>query len=276
MIVSVRRSEDPGSARPAAAAHGPVVAGPLGPSRRVPSADPDRPGPQPLPCTRWATHPGVDPLPVPNNTMILLDHLAPAGLETLVVLPADAVGAPDHQPPGWVVEWADRAGAVTEIDPGTGPDAATTRVARGSRPAVLLLWREAACPPRRIVAAVQGHDADRPVVAAAASAAAVCRARMRIGHAVPRSFGERSVGLAEAVDRGRVMVSELGTIADPDVGVGRELVRAWPHEVLDETLDADLLVVGGPRPDGPCELGLTARAAVVHAPCSVLVVPRAG
>ncbi|GAA4677696.1 hypothetical protein GCM10023215_08090 [Pseudonocardia yuanmonensis] len=205
--------------------------------------------------------------------MTVLDQSVPTGLGTMLVLPADEVDTPAL--PTWVRGWVDHAGATAELAPAGAHDVAIARAYRTRRGPVLLLRHDGGSPPRRIVAAVQEHDADRPVVAAAASAAAACRARLRIVHAVPRSFGERSIGLAEAVERGRRLVTSVGTVEQPGVPVGRELVRAWPHEVLDETLDADLLVVGGPRPHGPDELGLTARAAVVHAPCSVLVVPRA-
>ncbi|MFR9802388.1 universal stress protein [Pseudonocardia sp. RS010] len=208
--------------------------------------------------------------------MILLDHPALAGVDTLVLLDEGADAPGGRRPPGWVRRWVDGSAPVVEAAPGSDVAAAVTEAGRTRRAAVLLLRRDTTQPPRRIVVAVQEHAADRPVVDAAVSAAAACRARLRVVHAVPRSFGERSVGLAEAVERGRRLVSSVGTAEEPGVAVSRDLVRAWPHEVLDETLDADLLVVGGPRPEGPTDLGLTARAAVVHAPCSVLVVPRAG
>ncbi|MEU7815227.1 universal stress protein [Pseudonocardia sp. NPDC049154] len=198
----------------------------------------------------------------------------PTGLRTMTVLLADEVDLPGPGLPGWVRDWAARAGVVTQVAPGAAREVAASRGCRTGRGAVLLL-RGDASPPRRIVAAVQEHEADQPVVAAAASAAEACRARLRIVHAVPRSFGERSIGLAEAVERGRQLVTSVGVAEGPGVRADRDLVRAWPHEVLDETLDADLLVVGGLRPHGPDELGLTARTAVVHAPCAVLVVPRA-
>jgi nucleotide-binding universal stress UspA family protein len=48
------------------------------------------------------------------------------------------------------------------------------------------------------------------------------------------------------------------------------LVRAWPHEILGERLDADLLVLGGQRAgsnDRVGLVGLVAASAVRHAPC---------
>jgi nucleotide-binding universal stress UspA family protein len=52
------------------------------------------------------------------------------------------------------------------------------------------------------------------------------------------------------------------------------LARVRPHELVGEELDADLLVVGGPRADVPDRLGLVARSALHHAPCAVLLIPR--
>ncbi|MCE3554637.1 universal stress protein [Pseudonocardia sp. RS11V-5] len=207
--------------------------------------------------------------------MTLVDHGALTGWDSLVVLLAEGTDPPGRQPPDWVRSWVHDSGAALEIARGAGPGAAVSGAALRRHRAVLVLRPDAASPPYRVVAAVQEHDADRPVVDAAVSAARACHGRLRVLHAVPRSFGERSVGLDEAVDRGRRLVSGIGAAGEQGVTIGGELVRAWPHEVLDETLEADLLVVGGARPSGPAELGLTALTAVVHASCSVLVVPRA-
>ncbi|MCE0765424.1 universal stress protein [Pseudonocardia kujensis] len=207
--------------------------------------------------------------------MTLVDHGPLTGWDSLVVLLVEGTDPPGREPPDWVRNWVHGSGAALEVARGAGPGAALPGAALHRHRAVLVHRPDVASPPHRLVAAVQEYDADRPVVDAAVSAAKVCHGRLRILHAVPRSFGERSVGLAEAVDRGRRLVSTIGAAEEPGVPVGRDLVRAWPHEILDETLEADLLVVGGPRPNGPAELGLTALTAVVHAPCSVLVVPRA-
>jgi nucleotide-binding universal stress UspA family protein len=51
-------------------------------------------------------------------------------------------------------------------------------------------------------------------------------------------------------------------------------VRAWPHEIVGELLDADLLVLGGPRAGTAGRVGLVAGSAVRHAPCAVLLAPR--
>ena len=52
------------------------------------------------------------------------------------------------------------------------------------------------------------------------------------------------------------------------------LVRSWPHEIVGELLDADLLVLGGPRTGSNGRIGLVATSALRHAPCAVLLAPR--
>ena len=204
-----------------------------------------------------------------------------AGARPLVV-----VATPDAPVPGWVREWVDGEPDVVSA----GPALVVSAAARGADGPLLLLRSAAPEPPRTVVVAVQEQAADAPVLEAAVAVSEACGARLRIVHAVPRSFGERSVGLDEAVRRGRRLVGaaaaavgagSAGGAADTGEAGGAgggsavaELVRAWPHEVLDETLDADLLVVGGARPSPPTELGLTTRSALWHAPCPVLVVPR--
>jgi nucleotide-binding universal stress UspA family protein len=44
--------------------------------------------------------------------------------------------------------------------------------------------------------------------------------------------------------------------------------------MVGELLDADVLVIGGPRAGRSGRLGLVAESATVHAPCAVLVVRR--
>ncbi|GJF02420.1 universal stress protein [Pseudonocardia sp. D17] len=180
--------------------------------------------------------------------------------------------------PSWVRSWTRHLGTVLHTTAANGTAAAVSAAGRALEGLVLIL-RATSCAggaetPQLVVAAVQDDAWDRPVVDTAASVADLCHARLRVLHAVPRAFGERSVGLAEAVDRGRQLVG--AAVARSGITATGQLVRAWPHEVLDETLEADLLVVGGPRPGSAAELGPTARAALFHAPCPVLVVPRAG
>jgi nucleotide-binding universal stress UspA family protein len=98
-------------------------------------------------------------------------------------------------------------------------------------------------------------------------------------HCVPLSFGERSVGLTDALARGHdvldTAVAQLATDA-PEVTVVPRLLRMHPHELVGEGLDADLLVLGGPRHRIPARVGLVGGSAVQHAPCPVLLAPRPG
>lgn len=130
--------------------------------------------------------------------------------------------------------------------------------------------------PACVAVAVRDLDAEAAVLAHAAQVAAESAEYLIVMHAVPWSFGERSVGLAAALDHGRLLVTEAAervTAAAPGVQVVPRLVRAHPHEAVGEALDADLLVLGGPRPGGAGP-GLVIRSALQHAPCPVLLVPR--
>ena len=70
----------------------------------------------------------------------------------------------------------------------------------------------------------------------------------------------------------------------PSSSRATQLLRVRPHELVGEALDADLLVVGGPRTDtgrptagrrsSPAVSGLVAHSALHHAPCPVLLAPR--
>ena len=136
-------------------------------------------------------------------------------------------------------------------------------------------------PPRaarpRIVAAVRSLPDDAGVLVEALDAAAHLNGQLVVLHGVPVSFGERSVGRAEAVERGHDVLRDARALvegADTGVAVEVALVRAWPHEIVGERLDADLLVLGGPRGGSSDRLGLVAGSAVRHAPCAVLLAPR--
>jgi nucleotide-binding universal stress UspA family protein len=96
-------------------------------------------------------------------------------------------------------------------------------------------------------------------------------------HGVPLSFGERTVGRAEAVRNGEDLLERARAFlegADTDVAVEVALVQAWPHEIVGELLDADLLALGGPRTGSGGRVGLVAASALGHAPCAVLLAPR--
>ena len=131
--------------------------------------------------------------------------------------------------------------------------------------------------PSQVVAAVGDLPDDDRVLVEASSAAGHLGAQLILTHVVPLSFGERSVGLDQAIEHGhRVLesgVERLG-IEAPELVVIPQLRRQHPHELVGEELDADLLVLGGPRPRTPARLGLIDSSAVQHAPCPVLFAPR--
>lgn len=129
----------------------------------------------------------------------------------------------------------------------------------------------------RVVAAVRDLPADEAVLLHAAACTAALAGALRLVHAVPVSFAERSVGLEAAVAHGAALLdAACGVLAgkEPDVPVTTRLCRARPHELLGADLDADLLVVGGAGVGGHDRLGLVALTALHHAPCPVLLVPR--
>lgn len=189
-------------------------------------------------------------------------------------------------PPLWALRWAAGDHRQVAVDPPIargalprhpGPGRTLDAVARCASVAQVLLLPEAGtAPPHRLVVAVQDLPGDEPVICAAAEAAGTLGCSAQVLHAVPRAFGERSVGLPEAVEGGRQLLADGAALfgAQASIPVSTSLVRAWPHEVVGELLEADLLVVGGPRYGCPPRLGPIASTAVLHAPCPVLLVPR--
>lgn len=150
-------------------------------------------------------------------------------------------------------------------------------VPRPDDPVVLVARPDAdRAGPLRVVAAVRDLPAELPVLAEAADVAAELGAELVIAHAVPLSFGEHSVGMDAALDRGRrTLEAAAARVAElaPELAVSTSLTRRWAHELLGEGLDADIVVLGGRR--AGAGLGLVSRSAVRHAPCPVLLVPRA-
>jgi len=228
----------------------------------------------------------------------------------LVVVPDSADGADgtgEAGVPEWAARWCDRAGWELRRHTEAGPFAAAAAARLDARVLVLRpvappasspsplpegrprgteherpVEMEAATPSPRVVAAVRSLPDDAPVVSDAAACAARMGGRLRVVHAVPRSFAERSVGLAGAVTHGqRLLKAAAGraTAQEPGLHVDCELLRMRPYELVGEALHADLLVVGGARTDrtagepgsGP---GLVAHSALHHAPCPVLLTPR--
>ncbi len=183
-----------------------------------------------------------------------------------------AVAAGLEGVPGWVRRWGRRAGHPVSAAPGPGDQAAAV-----SGGAALLVTRghpEQPAPPV-VVAAVRDLPADGPVLAAAADAAGHLGGTVLAVHAVPLSFGERSVGLGDAVQRGLRLLDEAAAVLGR-TGVAAEvrLVRRWPHEVVGEDIGGGLLVLGTAHRDPRQPFGPVARSALCHAPCPVLIVPQ--
>ncbi|SHK75278.1 Universal stress protein family protein [Pseudonocardia thermophila] len=188
----------------------------------------------------------------------------------------------DGDVPEWVDRWRRSTGRTLRTvpapveEPGglVTPQLAALAARRGC-PVLLIRTADRPAAPRgRVVVGVQEMPEDAPVVEEAARCAAALGAAIEVLHAVPRSFGEKSVGLRDALDRGCEILDEARRLV-PDADVTVRLVRAHPHEVVGERVEADLLLLGGPRPTADGALGLVALSAVHHAACPVLLVPRA-
>lgn len=175
--------------------------------------------------------------------------------------------------PDWVAGWCARRGREVCARPHGGDTVASL-----VDDSVLVPQNHHLSAERpRIVAAVGALPDDDAVLDEAAEAAAELRGSLVVLHGVPLSFGERTIGLPEAMrhgqrllDQGRARAREV----EPGVVVEIALVRAWPHELIGERLDADLLVLGGARTATPTRLGRVATTAVQHAPCVVILTPR--
>lgn len=162
-----------------------------------------------------------------------------------------------------------RQDAAQVVGPHPGPDGAVVLVARP---------QSRRSGPPRVVAAIRNLPDELAVLDEAADLARAGGAEVVVAHAVPISFGEHSVGLAEALRQGHeVLETAQRRVADhvPGLAVSMTLTRRWPHELIGEDLDADLVVLGGWRAGRRAGLGLVAHSAVQHASCPVLLVPRA-
>jgi hypothetical protein len=208
------------------------------------------------------------PFPTPRR------HRDGDGDEVVVV-----AGVPDV--PAWMVEFCRRSGRPVRIEPVPGPVEERIRlVATLAGHNVLVAGpHDTRSRPgtARVVAAIRDLPSDAAVLAEAAAAAVALDAVVVPVHGVPLSFGERSVGLTEALAHGhRVLdaaVERLGADV-PGLTVLPRLLRVRPHELVGEELEADLLVLGGPRPRVPARVGLVGCSAVQHAPCPVLLAAR--
>jgi nucleotide-binding universal stress UspA family protein len=197
---------------------------------------------------------------------------------------------PDFEIPEWAARWARSSGWELHRYTNGGPGAAAAAAGPGARALLLRPGSPASARRERqrphVVAAVAAMPDDGAVVADAVECADAVGAALTFVHAVPCSFGERSVDLAGAVARGQHLLDTAACAAEAlSAGLSptTQLLRVRPHELVGEALDADLLVIGGPRTVRrtdhrgsvqPGGLGLVAHSALHHAPCPVLVTPR--
>jgi nucleotide-binding universal stress UspA family protein len=178
--------------------------------------------------------------------------------------------------PAWILHWSASAGRCL----GLRTNADEGRLAAiGPTDLLLHVPRSVSRTARRglVVVALRDLPEEEKVLSTAAEAATYLGAVLAVRHAVPVSFGERSVGLGDAIDHGHLLLAaahdQLAT-AHVTLPVVTELRRMWPHEMVGESVDADLMVIGGPRTTSDGALGLVARSAVHHALCPLLLVPR--
>jgi nucleotide-binding universal stress UspA family protein len=164
---------------------------------------------------------------------------------------------------------AERVGAIMEITAGA--------VRCGNPVLVLPVLRGTYASPPRVVAAVRCFPDDAQPLTEAVACAGHMGADLVVAHGLPTSFGERSVGLDCAVQNAtRLLDAAVRATSSsvPGLRVRPWLVRVRADELVGELPEADLLVLGGSRPDRWGELGLVARSALFHAPCAVLLTPR--
>jgi nucleotide-binding universal stress UspA family protein len=205
----------------------------------------------------------------------------------------EVIGAPDTPVPPWAIVWCDQTGVDLicgltlpdwAFEPGPrfkGWPQVTADIATSTAAGAAVLvnrptWPGSVAPC--VVAALEELPDDIEVLADAAGCAAALDETLLLVHGVPVSFGERSLGIDAALARGRAVLAagtSLLTETRPSVRVMSRLLRAHPHELVTEDIQADLVVVGGAPVDSSRELGLVTLSAIQHAPCAVLVTPRA-
>ena len=186
--------------------------------------------------------------------------------------------------PAWLGSWlTDVDRPVVQRRQGRGPGLMDSLARRAGGPVLVARGpgrTSATDGPLRVTVALAGLPDDAPVLAEAVLAARALDADLELVHAVPVSFGERSVGMEQALRRADALLSDAAELVEV-LGADRphvRLARVRPYELVGEELTADLVVVGGARrvPGRISGLGLVTGSAVQHAPCPVLVVPRDG
>jgi nucleotide-binding universal stress UspA family protein len=198
---------------------------------------------------------------------------------------------PDFDVPEWAARWAGSSGWELHRYTNGGPGAAAAAAGPGVRALLLRPGTPGSARQEQqrqphVVAALAALPDDGAVVADAVDFADAAGAALTFVHAVPCSFGERSVDLAGAVARGQRLLDTAACAAralSAGISPATQLLRVRPHELVGEALDADLLVIGGPRTVRrtdhrgsvqPGGLGLVAHSALHHAHCPVLLTPR--
>lgn len=213
------------------------------------------------------------------------------GAGALSPRPGGALVVVGDEIPGWAIRWCDSSAREIRhrLVPGHPADPAsaervgaimdiTARAGRSGDPVLVLPVQRWTCgSPPLVVAAVRCLPDDAQPLTEAVACAGHMGADLVVAHGLPTSFGERSIGLDSAVkDAGRLLdaATRAASSRVPGLHVRGWLARVRPDELVGEQLDADLLVLGGPRPDRWGRLGLVARSALFHAPCAVLLTPR--
>ena len=200
--------------------------------------------------------------------------------------------APEFDVPEWAARWARSSGWELHRYTNGGPGAAAAAAGPGARALLLRPGTPSSARQEQkrrphVVAAVAALPDDGAVVADAVECADAVGAALTFVHAVPCSFGERSVDLDGAVSYGQRLLNAAASHAEAlraGLVASTQLLRVRPHELVGEALDADLLVVGGARAVRrgtehrgsvqPGGLSLVAHSALHHAPCPVLLTPR--
>lgn len=204
----------------------------------------------------------------------------------------ELIGHPDLPVPRWTRSWCAQTGfdlvrfptaaePAIDLEPeASGWPRVILEVAAATAAGGTVLVRRPSWlgPGAPVVAAVEDLPDDTDVLVDAAACAAALGVPLRLVHAVPVSFAERSIGLDTAVSHGRAVLDaavSLATARRPAVETTTTLLRVHPYELVNSGLDAEVLVVGGSRIGPSRRLGRVAISAIQHAGCSVMVVPRA-
>jgi nucleotide-binding universal stress UspA family protein len=184
----------------------------------------------------------------------------------------------DRQRPQDVVTLGWRGATSGSICAPTSIGATVLDVVTRSRGATVVVRFPTLCGSNaRVVAAIGRLPDDEPVLRWAAEFAAGPGDELVLAHAVPLAFGERSCQLAEAERAGVALLRRAAEMIGsnrPGPPIRTELARVHPHDLLANPLGADLLVMGNHPATAGEPPGALVRAALHHAPCTVMVTPR--